>query len=383
MVLETWAEIDLDAIAHNIEVIKKLAKTSELLVVLKADAYGHGAPEVMKLVMECGVKRFAVANFFEAMQLRAVSREAEILVFGYIGPGNLREAIDNGIMLTIFSREYWETVRPFIDRPVKLHIKVNTGMNRLGFDAGDSSYECVKEIASAPNVTLESIYSHLALTNLEEDKLQYKRLMDFVSETEKIGVHIPKKHIADSIASVIYDDWMHIDMMRVGALIYGLRAAGHSEYDKLGLRTSLKMFASVSQVRTLKKGEGVSYDYLFRAPQDMKVATLTFGYVDGIQRRLCDGGYVLINGQRAPLLGLMCMDQCVVDITECGDVKQGDKALLYDIEQFSDASVYDMAKMMGSNKNEIISSLGKRVPRVYKRNGKEYGISYIYPQWEG
>lgn len=378
MQLETWAEIDLDALRHNIAQVKKLAGTAEVMLVLKGDAYSHGAVEVMKVAQENGLNRFAVANFYEAMELRTASNDADILIFGYVGPDNIPIAIEQRLMLTVFSAEYWRTIEPHVCRPVTVHIKVNTGFNRLGFDPLEVSYACIKSIIQTPLVSVESIYSHLALTSRAEDILQYNRLTDFCAQLENKGVTISKRHIADSISSVIYA-WARLDMIRVGALLYGLKAAGYREYDTVDLRTTFKLYGTVSQVRTLRQGEGVSYDYIFRAPHDMPIATLTLGYADGMPRRLSGRGHVVINGKRCPILELVCMDQSIVDISGAGDVRAGDKALIYDLEEDSEASIYQISTSIGTNKTDILAALGRRVTRVYKQDGQ---VKYVNSLWD-
>lgn len=374
---ETYAEIDLDALTHNMAEMRRLAGKAEILAVLKANAYGHGAVEVFKALIGCGITRFAVANFSEAMELRLADPQASIMILGYVAPQNIAPASENNFVFTVFSRDYWETIKANAVKPVTVHIKVNTGFNRIGFDNNDDSFACIKEISQSPMATIEGAYSHFALTSEAEDVKQYQRFMAFVDRLEEMGIPVPVRHIADSIGAVIYD-WSRLDMVRLGAIMYGLKA-GRKEYEQLDLRPTMKLYSTVNQVRTLEVGDGVSYDYVFTAPEKMQVATMAFGYADGPPRRMGNAGHVVINGKKAPLIGLMCMDQCVADLRGIDGVKAGDKALIFDLAEDSPASVYDLARLLKTNKNDVIAGIGKRVTRIYSQGGREWSVNDINP----
>lgn len=366
---ENYAMVDLDAIAHNAEAIAKLVYPARLMAVLKGNAYGLGLEMVFKKLRKEGFEDFAIANLNEALFLKKLDAACAPLVFGNINPSRYELAQEAGIKWTIFSKEQWQLLREKIDKPITVHVKINTGFNRLGFDVCEESLDCIYEIYHHPMVTIEGIYSHLALLNEEEDKKAYRIFLSFVNELENRGIHIPIKHIADSISAVDYP-WARLDMVRVGAALFGLRTARES-YDALELKSAVQLYATVSQIRTLHKGEGVGYDLAFVAPKDMKIATIAIGYADGYPRSLSMGeGKVLIQGKLAPVLGIICMDQCMVDVTGIETVSINDPVLLYDVDRNSPVSLEKLSQQAGSNKNDIISGLSARVPRLYLDKGE-------------
>lgn len=376
--LDTFAIIDLDAIKHNVREIKRKFESIDIIFVLKADAYGHKATEIFKLLIKEGSDKFAVANLSEALELRKIDRNVEIIVLGRISPSNIKIAIENKISFTIYSKDSWHNLNKVINNSyenIKIHIKINTGFNRLGFNTDEDSIKIIDEINKCKNLTIESIYSHFALTDYESDVEQFNKFNKFIKQLKSKNIKIPKKHIADSITSVDYP-WARLDMVRIGALIYGLKADRKS-YDKFDLKYSMKLYTTITQIRYIKAGEGVGYDYLFKAKNDMKIATLAFGYADGYPRNIWNKGYVLINGNKAYFTGLMCMDQCMVDVTSIDNVKEGDKVLIYEVDSNSEVSLAKISILASTNKNNIISSLGKRVVRVYKSEGKEYAVNQL------
>lgn len=378
---ETYAEIDLDALVHNLEQIKGIIGGAKIMMVLKANAYAHGATEIMNTLYEAGVTTFAVANFYEAMELRVINPKASILILGYVSPPNIKTAIENNIALTVFSEDYWKTVAQAADRPFSVHIKVNTGFNRIGFDPGSKSSLCIKDIWDHPLASIEGIYSHFALTSEESDKKQHQVLVDFADRLEKLGIFIPCRHIADSIATVIHP-WSHMNMVRLGAVLYGLKA-GYPAYDALDLKPTLKLWSTISQVRMVEKGEGISYDGLFAAPEEMPVGTVSFGYADGPPRAMGkEQGHVLIHGKKAPILGLMCMDQCMIDLRGIPEAKAGDKVLIMDIDTESPVSVAALATKLGTNKNDVLVGISKRVTRIYRKGGKSKASNDLYSRIE-
>lgn len=377
--LDTFAIIDLDAIKHNVREIKRKFEDIDIIYVLKADAYGHKASGIFKLLIEEGSDKFAVANLSEALELRKIDSNVEIIVLGRIAPSNIKIAIENKISFTIFSRDSWCNLNKEINSNcydnVKIHIKINTGFNRLGFDTDEESIKIIEEINECKYVTIESIYSHFALANYDSDVEQFNKFNEFIKQLDSINIKIPKKHMADSITSVDYP-WARLDMVRIGALIYGLKADRKS-YNKFDLKYSMKLYSTITQIRHVRAGEGVGYDYFFKAKSDMKIATLAFGYADGYPRTLWNKGFVLVKGKKAYFTGLMCMDQCMVDVTSIENVNEGDKVLIYEVDSDSEVSLAKISIMANTNKNDIISSLAKRVVRVYKSENKDYAVNQL------
>lgn len=361
---ETYAEVRLENIAHNIGLLKKTVAPAEIIAVLKADAYGHGAAKVFETLLGQGIRRFAVANVHEALELRSIDENADILVFGNIAPDYIETAIENKLTLTIFSYDFWLLAAARLrGRSVKVHIKVNTGFNRLGFDYSCQSVREIAEICGSTGVTAEGIYTHFALYDYESDTEQFKLFNKFTGDLSAIGVNFPLRHIADSIAAVQYD-WARLDAVRLGAVMYGLKANSYDGYDRLSLKGSLRLYSSVVQVRNIKAGSAVSYGKSFVAGKDMKIAVVAIGYGDGYIRVLSNKGCVVINGKVCPIIGLICMDSMIADITGV-EVDINDRALILETDADSPVSAAKLALYAGTNKNEIISSLTGRVKRVY------------------
>ena len=361
---ENYALVDLDAMAHNVDVLQKTVGDAALIAVLKANAYGLGLDTVYSFLKSVGVSYFAVANLNEALQIKQINPDCQPLILGYILPDRFDEAQQAGVRWTIFSPEYWSQLRESLHTLIRVHVGVNTGFNRIGFQPTEESADFVAQIAQHPLVELEGLFSHLALADEAGDRLQYEKFQQFRQWLAERGVVPAMCHLADSISAARYP-WSRLDAVRIGAALFGLRTAD-AEYDALHLQSTLRLYARVSQIRTVSAGEGISYDAAFVAPRDMTVATLAVGYADGYPRAMFRGGKVLLHGKEAPIVGILCMDQCMVDVSDIADVRAGDVALLYDIDRDSPVSVESISWIADTNKNEIVAGLAARVPRFYR-----------------
>jgi len=373
---ETWAEINLDNMAHNVRLLKELFGNSEIMAVLKANAYGLYAPVIFRRLLESGVRFFAVANVREALQLRGVDAGASILVLGNVHPRFFEKAFQNKLTLTVFSPEFWNILKQHLSSPLTVHIKLNTGFNRLGFSCDKESICLIKEICTHPLIKAEGIFTHLSLASAEDDMAQFEKFTSMVSALEAEGLEFPFKHVTNSNAAIVYP-WSRLNLVRVADLIYGLKAKGPG-YEKLDLRGVLKLKSSVSQVRTVPKGSGVSYDYAYRAGEAIRTATLAFGYADGYPRNLGLGkGFVIIRGQKAPLIGIMCMDQCVADVSNIPDVQINDEVLVFETDESSPVSAAVVAGLSGTIKSALFSSLAARVPRIYINDKRSFSLDVL------
>ncbi|MCI7814513.1 MAG: alanine racemase [Robinsoniella sp.] len=366
---DTFLEIDLDCIAFNIRQIRAAANPGVCIAaVIKANGYGHGALEIAPVLMENGADMLAVATLGEALELRQHYPSYPILLMGLTPDDYLPYVVKNQIIQTIdrlsqarrlsqLAFEYGTTAL--------VHIKVDTGFHRIGFPDTPQALEEMKEIFALPNLTVQGIFSHLALTSEEENERQFQRFLDVISALEAAGCRCPYHHIADSISFVDYPEYQ-LNMIRPGAILYGLKGfhIGH-----LDLKQALSFKTKISHISHIKKGEGVGYDYLWRAERDSIIGTLPFGYADGYPRNMRDKGFVSIHGQKAPLIGVLCMDQCMVDLTDIADVHLGDEAIIYGNGEHGTLDIDSAAKLAGTNKNEIVSRLTARPPRVYKKDG--------------
>lgn len=375
---DTIVEVNLDNIAFNMRNIKKMVgEDVAIAAVVKANAYGHGAIGLAETIMENGGDYLAVAALNEAVDLRKNFKDYKIFIMGFTPNEYLEHVVKNDITQNIFSLEQAEILSElgykYDKRPV-IHIKYDTGFNRLGFEDCEESIDEIEKICNLNNIEVEGIFSHFALAGDKENKIQYDRLMNAIEKLEHRGISFKYKHIEDSISAVDYPQY-RMNMIRPGAIIYGIKGFHHGS---LELKQALEFNTKIYHIKKVFKGEGVSYDYLWKARKDTIVGTLPFGYADGYPRNLRDKGFVTIHGKRAPILGVICMDQCMVDLTDIPEAKVGDKAIIYGDGSNNTSDIEEESKLAGTNKNEIISRLSIRPPRVYLEEGKIVNaISYI------
>lgn len=375
---DTIVEVNLDNIAFNIKSIKNMVGDDvAIAAVVKANGYGHGAVGIAKELMENGVDYLAVATLNEAMELRRNYKDYNIFILGYTPDEYLEYIVKNDITQTIFSYRQAKILdelgKIYNKKPV-VHIKYDTGFNRLGFRDCKDSIDEIENICSLKNIYVEGIFSHFALASKEDDDIQYKKFIAVIDELERRKITFKYKHIEDSISAVDYPKY-RLNMIRPGAIIYGLKGF---HYGNLDLKQALIFKTKLYNIKKIKKGEGVSYDYLWKADRDSIIGTLPFGYADGYPRNLRDKGYVTIHGKKAPIVGVICMDQCMVDLTNIPEASIGDEVIIYGDGRYNSLSIDQVAKMAGTNKNEIVSRIGMRSPRVYIKDGKIFNIiNYI------
>ncbi|TYQ16781.1 UNVERIFIED_CONTAM: alanine racemase [Acetivibrio alkalicellulosi] len=372
-----WAEVNLDNIAHNVREIRRITdKKSEILGVVKADAYGHGVMEVAKILLENGVSRLAVSMLDEAIQLRHNGIDVPILILSYTDPRRAEEIIKNNVTQTVFSHDLAQSLSQAaqkLDRDVKIHIKIDTGMTRVGFMPGYSAVKNVTAISKLPRIIIEGMYTHFASAD-ENDKnythMQFEKFMSIISELNRIGVYIPVKHVCNS-AGIIEFPGMHLNMVRPGIALYGLYPSNEVDNTKIQLKPAMTLKANIILVKEVEKDTCISYGRIFKTKCDSKIATLPIGYADGYTRLLTNKGEVLINGQLVPIVGRICMDQCMVDITHIkGNVNVGDEAVLFGKQNDGEIKVEELAQSIGTINYEVVSIIGKRIPRVYLKDGK-------------
>lgn len=371
----TWAEIDLDALVHNFDIIKKEAAGAKLMAVVKADAYGHSARIVAPLLEQHGADAFAVSNIEEAITLRGCGITRPILILGYTPVSMAAQLYLNDISQCVYSPEY---ARDLSERAcadgvkVKIHIKLDTGMSRLGFDCRDEELSGIEEAIAAARLNgfvFEGVFTHFAVsdrTETEEDGFtdaQYRRFSVAVEQFEKAGLRPKYRHCCNSAAFCLDND-KHFDLCRPGIILYGLTPSSALTL-KENFIPVMTVKSVVSMVKKIKKGDTVSYGRTFTADREMKIATVTAGYADGYPRLLSNKGYVLINGKRADIIGRICMDQLSVDVSDIADVKQGDEVILFG----KTLPVEELADMCGTINYEIICGISPRVPRITVKGG--------------
>lgn len=366
----TWAEIDISALKHNFEILKNACASSKITAVVKANAYGHCDSIVAPALQEAGCDLFAVSNIEEAIHLRSIGISKPILILGYTPTHLASELSKYDISQCVFSSDYAKSLSGFSTEQnvkVKIHIKLDTGMGRIGFDCrSDELKEIDKAIASAKleGFELEGIFTHFAFSDRsesEEDGFtdeQYSRFERAVGLFKAEGLSPLFCHCRNS-AAMLRDDDKKLDLSRAGICLYGLTpsTALTLKEDFIPVMT---MKSVVSMVKRIHKGDTVSYGRTFKAEKDMTVATVSAGYADGYPRLLSNKGYALINGKKANILGRVCMDQFVVDVSDIADVTPDTEVILFG----KDLPVEEIAELCGTINYEIVCGVSPRVPRI-------------------
>ena len=365
-----WAEVDLNRLVENYRnALKHLTAPTQLICVLKADAYGLGAPMVAKRLQQEGQRMFAVASYNEAAEIRKTIPDCDILILGLCGEIQLGKAIQSGLQLTVFSKAYADKVIAAAEAAgckARIHVKLETGLNRLGF-APEEVADAVADMLTGDHIILEGLFTHLALRDAASDKQQLDLLKGSRAALEQRGIRVPMVHALDSIGMVRYPK-EHMDAVRTGAWLYGVypRRYEHPEESQLALTVKTR----VAQLHSVPAGECLGYDETHPLAHDSVIATLSAGYIDGYPR-LNSIGEVEIRGRRAPVAGLVCMDQMMVDVTDIPDVSEGDEVILLG----GSIGVDEYAEWGKLNCNESLARTGKRVPRVYFEDGRVVAVT--------
>lgn len=372
-----YAEINLDAICQNVQnAMDKVGKDTKMMAIIKTDAYGHGAVPVAKALNEIGTYAFGVATVEEAVQLRRAGLKNPILILGYVFPADYPLLIANDIMHAVFQYETAKALSEravFLSKVVKIHIKVDTGMGRIGMQTTEESLAEIEKIAALPNLQIDGIFTHFACAD-EADKTscfrQKEKFLDFVQKLDARGIQIPIKHMCNSAGIIEFSDGF-LNMTRSGIMTYGLYPSEAVCKSNLELHPALQLKSHVAFVKTVQKGFTVSYGSTYVTDKEKTViATVPVGYGDGYPRALSNKGRVLIHGQYAPIVGRVCMDQMMVNVTDIPNVKQGDTVTLVGTDGDKHISVEEVADNAYSFNYEFCCGINKRVPRVYIRNGE-------------
>ncbi|MDO4847851.1 MAG: alanine racemase [Clostridiaceae bacterium] len=369
-----YAVIDLDALRANAQaVIDKVGPDVKIMSIVKTDAYGHGAVPVARELEDLGVDYFGVASVDEGVLLRKHGIKSPILILGYVFPEEYERLIDSELMHAVFSYDNAVALNEkakWLNKTVKIHIKVDTGMGRIGFLPNKDSIEEIKKISKLSNVKIDGIFTHFACADFRDktsSNRQKKLFLDFLDQLKAQGVDVGIRHM-DNSASIIDEDRDFLDMVRIGIMGYGLFPSEEVDTD-FPLTPVMQLKSSVSYVKNVHKGFTVSYGSTFVAKDDMTVATVSIGYGDGYPRSLSNRGRVIINGQFANIIGRVCMDQFMVDVTDL-DVKQGDTVTLFGKDGNFDLSVEELSGLSGRFNYELCCDINMRVPRVYIKDGE-------------
>ena len=375
-----YAKVDLDAIASNMKAMKALLpEQTGMLGVVKADAYGHGAVPVARAI-EPYVSGFAAATAEEAVQLRKAGLKGLILVLGVPFPEDFEDLIRWEIRPAVFEWEQAEALSRLAllcHKVLHIHLAVDTGMSRIGMKPGEEALELVKRVSRLEGIRIEGIFTHFSRadeTDLSCTEEQLKAFEDFDRQLREQGIRIPLRHCSNSAAIVGGLSSNQLELCRAGIALYGLDPSGEVRKDLAALRPALELISCVSCLRDIRPGTAVSYGGTFVADRPMRIATIPVGYGDGYPRSLSGKGAVLIHGQRAPILGRICMDQFMVDVSHIPDVRNFDEAVLLGFQGGEHISAEEIAEVSGGFHYEILCGLNKRIPRVYIREGKAVEI---------
>lgn len=370
-----WAEINLDNLAHNMREVKRTVKEGTLITaVVKANAYGHGSIYAAKTFLENGADRLAVATLSEAIELRKAGIDVPILILGYTPTSQYPLVIEHDITQAIYNLE---SARAFSQAAEKLnktgllHIKIDSGMGRIGFLPTDEAINDIIEISKLANIKVEGIFTHFARAD-EKDKrytnLQYDRFMSVINKLEEKGLSIPIKHVANSAAIIDLPDF-NLNMVRAGIMLYGYYPSEEVYKDRVNLIPAMSLKARVSHIKRVPKNTGISYGQIFVTERESKIATIPIGYADGFTRMLSSKVEVSVKGEKVPVVGRICMDQCMLDVTEIDDLNIGDEVVIFGYEKGS-LNADDIANMLDTISYEILCMVSRRVPRVYVQGGK-------------
>lgn len=373
-----YVTVDLDAIVSNMHHMKaNLAEQTKMMGVIKTDGYGHGAVPIARQLEKLDfVFGYAVATPEEAQLLRRAGMKKPILILGYTFPYCYEKLVEEQIRPAVFRydalQQLGETAEK-LGKSLPIHIKVDTGMNRIGIRPDEAGLAFVKKALETPGIVVEGIFTHFARAD-ETDKTaanqQLDKFKNFCEEIrEKLGVRIPIQHCSNSAGIVEMKD-ANMDMVRAGITLYGLWPSDEVRQDIVELTPALSWYTHISYIKTVEPGNAVSYGGTFTVEKPMRIATIPVGYGDGYPRGLSGKGYVLLNGKKAPILGRVCMDQFMVDVTEIPEAEEGELVTLLGWDGGEHLSMETLGELSGRFNYELACDIGKRMPRVYLQKGE-------------
>ena len=378
----TWAEIDVDALIHNIRKLREITNpATKIMAVVKADAYGHGADFCARVLCENGADMLGVSTMEEAHQLRSAGITAPILILGYIDKRHCSYVVSEDITTTVFSSEFAKALSKESEKqkkPAKIHIKLDTGMGRIGFTSADAYVEEIKAICSLPGLVPEGIFTHFSSADEDGEytRTQFSQFLDMLSCLEKEGITFPIRHACNSAGSLGFPE-MHLDMVRAGIILYGLPAGTEKVQREWKDRFSpvMTLKTSLVQVKEHEKGESIGYGRTYFTKRKSLIGTIPVGYADGYSRRLSNRTSVLIHGEKAPVVGNICMDQSMIDLTDFKKKpKTSEEAVLFGKQKTKTGQVFlpaeEVAELMGTIHYELTCLVGKRITRIYLENEK-------------
>lgn len=382
----TWAEIDMDALDANIEHIKaKMEKGHKVMGIVKADAYGHGDGFVARRLEEAGFDWFGVSNIEEGMSLRNEGITKPILILGYTPVDTAKILAEKKITQALIGMDYCKALQAEAEKAgvtVDGHIKLDTGMTRVGFQTDetnfDQSLKDIIKVSKMPNIKITGIFTHHAVAdayqgdNPKFTEMQFSRFCKMTEALKAAGVDIGLRHCANSATTISYPE-KHMDMCRSGVITYGMLPSGECE-GRIELKPLMTLKTTVGLVKHVKAGAQLSYGRTYTAETDRIIATVPIGYADGYNRGLSNRAKMIVRGQYAPVVGRVCMDQLMLDVTDIPGVQMGDEVIVVGRDGDCSVTFDELAEMLGTINYELSCAVSKRVPRVYLKGGKVIGV---------
>lgn len=379
-----WAEIDLNAIEYNIATIKSLlGKKTKLTAVIKADAYGHGSVQIAHSAVNGGADILAVSALDEALELRQAQILAPIFILGYSEPSYAPYIVAYDISQTVYN---FDMAKALSDAAVKqnklahIHIKIDTGMGRIGFLPNQNSYDEIIKILSLPNLHFEGLFTHFSCADEKETfytKQQFETFIQFAKKLQTLGYCPEYLHTANSAATLRFPEY-HLDLVRAGIILYGIFPSKNSIREDLMLKPAMSVKTTISNIKSLPKGNAISYGGNYVTSKDTKIATISIGYADGYPRKLSNQANVIIRNQLAPVIGNICMDQCMVDVSNIDEIEIGDEVVVFGKQGNEYISVEEIAHYLDTISYEVLCDIGRRLPRIYVRDGEiESVVNYL------
>lgn len=375
-----WAQIDLDAAAHNMRQIRKhVGPDVKIAAVVKANAYGHGSVELAKTFAENGADCFAVSSLDEAVELRRYAHiDNEIFILGHTDARRTEELLTYDIEPAVFNlknAEFFSQEARRLGKTLRVHIAVDTGMSRVGFQVNEFSVSEIKTIAALPNIEIRGMFTHFAVSDMKDKTFtreQYGHFRWMCKRMEEEGIHIALRHCCNSAAVLELPEY-YCDMVRPGIIMYGCEPSPEIDIKPYDLRPVMSLRCCIAHVKLIDAGATVSYGRHYKALSRRKIATLPVGYADGYSRILSGKVDVLYHGHRVPQVGAICMDQCMIDVSGEANVHAGDEVVLFGRQGDSFIPIEEIAAACGTINYEIMCDISRRVPRVYMKNGKVVG----------
>lgn len=366
-----WAEIDLSAIAHNMAELRRVTKSSaKMMAIVKANGYGHGAVPVSQVALKNGAEYLGVAILNEAIELRNAGITAPILILGFTPREHAAEAVKADVTQTVYNFKGALAIGEAalkLGKVAKVHIKVDTGMGRLGLAANNNSIDEILNIAKLPGIELEGMFTHFAVSDIRDKNYtneQFEKFMELDSQLRLRGLQIPIRHTANS-AAIIDLPYAHLDMVRAGVSLYGLYPSDEVEKEKVELKPALGFKARIANVKVVPSGISISYGRTYVTDRETVVATVPVGYADGYTRLYSNKTSVLIKGRRVPVIGRVCMDQFMIDVTGVPEVEIDNEVVLIGQQGDQNVSADELAGLIGTINYEVVCMVSPRVPRLY------------------